>query len=165
MTSTAEAPVDALTRLTAIEDIKLLRARYWRFVDTKDWVAFAKLFAPDATFSDHGFDFHCAPGEVPGKISAALPDAIFSAHHGHQSEIVIEDAEHATGIWAMEDYLIFPPAMEHPSIAAPPQSFRGYGHYFDRYVKPDGQWLFQKVDLYRLRLELSSSSRTAYPTA
>ena len=40
--------MDALFRLTAIEDIKALKARYCRYVDTKDWVAFRSLFTDDA---------------------------------------------------------------------------------------------------------------------
>jgi hypothetical protein len=35
------------------EEIRVLRAQYWRFVDTKQWPAFGRLFAADATFTDH----------------------------------------------------------------------------------------------------------------
>src|SRR3546814_6402828 len=38
--------------LLAINEIKSLKARYFRFVDTKDWVGLATLFTPDATMLD-----------------------------------------------------------------------------------------------------------------
>lgn len=37
-------------KLLALEDIKTLKARYFRCVDTKDWNGFAAVFAPDAAF-------------------------------------------------------------------------------------------------------------------
>jgi hypothetical protein len=166
MTTTIDPPaVDAQTRLAAIEDIKILRARYWRFVDTKDWAGFRQLFTDDATFSDHSADFHCVGGDdIAGKISAVL-QPVFSVHHGHQSEILVHGAEHASGIWAMDDYLIFPPGVPHPTNPMPTETIRGYGHYYDEYVKVGGAWRFAKVDLYRLRLEVAGSSSTPYPAA
>ena len=44
--------MDAVERLAAIEDIRRLKARYFRCVDEKDWAQLAALFAPDAVF-DH----------------------------------------------------------------------------------------------------------------
>ncbi|HEY3700203.1 MAG TPA: nuclear transport factor 2 family protein, partial [Spongiibacteraceae bacterium] len=35
-------------RLLAIESIKQTKARYFRFLDTKDWVGFASVFTTDA---------------------------------------------------------------------------------------------------------------------
>ena len=99
---------DAIERLEAIEEIRRLKARYWRFVDTKQWERFGELWAPDATFTDHSAAFHCdGAQEVRDKIAAALPDDVVTVHHGHQSEIEIESPDRARGIWAMEDYLIF----------------------------------------------------------
>ena len=40
--------MDDLERLVAIEEIKQLKARYFRCMDTKDWEGFAEVFAPDA---------------------------------------------------------------------------------------------------------------------
>jgi hypothetical protein len=166
MTTTIDpTTVDAPTRLAAIEDIRILRARYWRFVDTKDWAGFRQLFTDAATFSDHSADFHCVGGDdIAGKISAVL-QPVFSVHHGHQAEILVHDAEHASGIWAMDDYLIFPPGVPHPTSPTPTETIRGYGHYYDEYVKVDGGWRFAKVDLYRLRLEVAGHSSTPYPAA
>ena len=42
--------MNQIDKLLAIEEIKQLKARYFRFVDTKDWTGFAGLFAADAVF-------------------------------------------------------------------------------------------------------------------
>ena len=36
-------------QLLAVEEIKQLKARYFRCMDTKDWAGFEAVFAPDAT--------------------------------------------------------------------------------------------------------------------
>ena len=37
-----------LERLTALEEIRKLKARYFRALDTKDWAGLQALFLPDA---------------------------------------------------------------------------------------------------------------------
>jgi hypothetical protein len=157
--------LDTAERLEAIEEIRRLKAQYWRFVDTKQWSSFGELFAPDATFTDHSAAFHCdGAAEIESKIAAALPDDVVTVHHGHQSEIEIDDELHARGIWAMEDYLIFPPGSVHPTNPSPTSTIRGYGHYVESYVKLDGKWRFQKSELFRLRIEIVGNASTSYPT-
>jgi hypothetical protein len=40
--------IDLLARLEALEQIRVLKARYCRYVDTKDWSEFARLFTDQA---------------------------------------------------------------------------------------------------------------------
>src|ERR1035437_6540901 len=40
--------MDAVDEIIAIEQIKRLKASYFRCMDTKDWDGFAKVLAPDA---------------------------------------------------------------------------------------------------------------------
>ncbi len=155
--------VDGVERLLAIEEIKVLKAKYWRFVDTKRWTDFGALFAPDARFFDHAAQFGCdGAEEIESKISAVLEPAL-SVHQGHQAEITILDGTNARGIWAMEDYLIFPPGEVTPQNPYAGATVRGWGHYVEEYVKHDGAWRFQNVELYRLRLEVESPVATEYP--
>jgi hypothetical protein len=42
--------IDALARLNAIEDIKQLKARYFRLMDTRDWQGMALTFSRDAVW-------------------------------------------------------------------------------------------------------------------
>jgi hypothetical protein len=139
----------ALDRLVAIEEIRGLRARYFRFVDTRDWPGFAGLFADNSELS--------FPDDVAGLVlrgSRNIADAVSTSlvdvrtvHHGHMGEIEFIAADRATGIWPMEDQLWFG-----PQSAMPNTRLHGYGHYYDDYVRADGQWRFSRVVLRRLRL-------------
>jgi len=152
-----EAPTD-LERLLALEELRTLRGRYWRYVDTKRWAEFGELFAEDGSFSDRVSDFFCESREgVVSAISAAL-DGVTSIHQGQQSELEVLSRDRARGIWTMSDILLYP-----PGSSSPYSILRGWGHYVDEYVKVDGAWRFQKVDLYRLRVETVTESRTEYP--
>lgn len=44
---------EPLARLVAFEAIKRVKARYCRFLDTRDWPAFAALFTADAVMDVH----------------------------------------------------------------------------------------------------------------
>jgi hypothetical protein len=63
----------------------------------------------------------------------------------------------------MEDHLIFPAGEVGPSNPYAGATVRGYGHYVEQYVNLDGSWRFNRVELYRLRLEVESPSATNYP--
>jgi hypothetical protein len=152
-----------LERLLALEEIRTLKARYWRYVDTKQWQAFAELFTFDATFTDHSADFACSGREgIVADISGSLA-AVTSFHSGLQSELEITSPDSARGIWAMQDYLIYPPGARHATSPLPVASVRGYGHYVEEYLRVGGRWLFQKIELYRIRLETTVTSQTGYP--
>lgn len=42
--------MDLMEKLWAIEEIKQLKARYFRFMDGKDWAGMRTIFTADATF-------------------------------------------------------------------------------------------------------------------
>ena len=98
------------TDLDDIEQIRQLKARYFRTMDQKDWAAYRGVFAEDAvidTTDDTG------PGtEITGRdafidmLTPILEGAI-TVHHGHMSEIEITGDDTARGIWAMEDQIWF----------------------------------------------------------
>ena len=139
-------------KLLALEDIKALKARYFRCVDTKDWDGFAAVFAPDAAFD--------ISDDVPGCIlvgrekilDAARPplQGCVSVHHGHCPEITITSAMSAEGVWAMEDMLRW-----NEGSASPVAALHGYGHYRETYRKIDGAWLIQSLKLSRLRVDIT----------
>lgn len=144
-----------IDRLIAIEEIKQLKARYFRCVDTKDWADYSRVFAPDVQFD----------------ISDDMPDGVFtgadkavetarngladclSIHHGHCPEIDITSDTTATGIWAMEDMLRWSEAAEFPN-----QTMHGYGHYYEEYEKIDGRWHIKKMKLARLRVDVQEGT-------
>lgn len=134
-----------LERLVAIEEITRLKAAYFRFVDGKDWEAFATLFAVDATLAlpdDDTGGVILGPTAMVETIAAALA-GVTSVHHGHMGEVDVIDANHATGIWAMEDKLWWPDG----------RFLHGYGHYHETYVRTAHGWKYRSIVLRRLKRE------------
>jgi hypothetical protein len=143
--------MDSIDRLLAIEEIKSLKARYFRCVDTKDWKAFEAVFTADASF-DVSEDL---PGciligrsRIAKFVSASLADCL-TIHHGHCPEIEITSDTTARGIWAMEDLLRWSAT----SPSRPNQSLHGYGHYIETYAKDGDRWLISTLALRRLRID------------
>jgi len=96
-----------------IEAIKILKGRYFRFMDTKDWTAWGGLFTADATLdadtavSTRGADPKSMPtvrgrNEIVSFVRSFVDECI-TVHHGHTPEIEIITPTSAKGIWAMED--------------------------------------------------------------
>jgi len=152
--------MDPIERLAAVEEIRRLKARYFRCMDTKDWDGFAAVFAPDATMdvsgemgdsttetgdADTGVGVTRGRHEIATFVRDAI-DAVTTVHHGHMAEIEITSPTTATGIWAMEDMLRWPDG-------APISTMHGYGHYHETYAVHDGAWLIQSLVLTRLRVD------------
>jgi uncharacterized protein (TIGR02246 family) len=136
--------------LVAIEEIRSLKARYFRYMDTKDWEAFADLFTADATMDTSG---EAGGGVIQGRseIACFVRNAISevtTVHHGHMPEITIISPTEATGIWAMEDMLRWPDN-------SPIRTLHGYGHYHDTYERVHDRWLIKTTKLTRLRLDVT----------
>jgi hypothetical protein len=147
--------VDPMERLEAIEDIKQLKARYFRCMDTKDWDGFAAVFAPDARmdmFGEMQGDADDGRGITTGnrEIAAFVRHAVglvTTVHHGHMPEIDVTSPTSAAGIWAMEDHLWWPEG-------SPIMTMHGYGHYHEVYEKADGTWRITSTTLTRLRVDV-----------
>jgi hypothetical protein len=135
----------ALQQTLDIEAIKKLKARYFRFIDTKDWVGFAQVFAKNARMLVPEADVDITGRDAIAESIATLLDGVQTVHHGHMPEIEIQSDERATGVWAMFDYVEWPPADGNRV------GIVGYGHYFERYVREDGAWRIAETRLERLR--------------
>jgi uncharacterized protein (TIGR02246 family) len=142
--------VDTLACLEAIEEIKALKARYFRCMDTKDWDGFAEQFAPDASMdmTSEGAGITSGNRDIAAFVEGAVGD-VTTVHHGHTPEIEILSDTTARGIWAMEDVLRWPDG-------APITAMHGYGHYHETYEKIDGRWLIASTRLTRLRVDLDT---------
>lgn len=129
-----------------IEAIKRVKARYFRFMDTKDWDAMREVFADDVVVDTSSSGGGVVTGADP--FIAFLRDAIgdvVTVHHGHMPEVELASSTTATGIWAMEDMLRWPNGME----------MHGYGHYHETYEKIDGTWRIKSTTLTRLRTDFT----------
>jgi hypothetical protein len=144
--------VDKIDKLWAIEEIKQLKARYFRFADTRQHDGFLDVFTDDIHWVLYDRNNVDVLKEINGKQEyRKWLDAINevrmagrSVHHGHMPEIEITDENNARGIWAMMDYL------ENPGMS----HYIGYGHYHEQYRRcDDGKWRIANVEVTRLRVD------------
>ena len=146
-----------LEELTALEEIKQLKSRYFRFLDTKDWKAWRELFTDDFIArvewtrtplpSDGVAEPLAANGDDFVRTVAELLEGTITVHHGHMPQIALTGPDRAEGIWAMEDIV------EHPGV----RLMRGYGHYHETYRKEAGHWRIATLHLTRLRMDEAQS--------
>jgi SnoaL-like domain len=124
----------AIDRLTAIEDIEQLKARFMRCVDTKDLVCLRdEVFAPGAeiVFKGTDYDIRAVGWTAIEKFYAeAFTPTKFGMHHAHTPEISV-DGDNARGTWYLHD--IFVNLEEGWTL-------QGSALYDDRYAKIDGKW-------------------------
>lgn len=136
-----------------IEQVRRAKALYCRFVDTKEWARFSDLLEPAvhvqaydpaggtiAAFDDRG--------SYVDAVSAFLHGAQ-SIHQVHNDEIdQLSDTE-ISGIWSMEDVIVFPKNSD-----GRPARLHGYGHYHELWRRgPDG-WRLARMELRRTILDI-----------
>lgn len=130
--------------MSDLEDIRRLKARYFRLMDTKQWDALREVFTEDVridTMEDSGTVIVGVDEYLPFLVGQ-IGDVV-TVHHGHMDEIELVDDVTATGVWAMEDELWWPEG-------APIRYLHGYGHYHETYRRtPDG-WRIAEMRLTRL---------------
>ena len=147
-----DAAAADLERYLAIQDIKQLKARYFRHIDAKDWDGWQDVFTPDAelvvAFEGNGPGTPDNPvvgsAEIVAFVRPAL-DGLVTVHHGHMPEIEITSPTTARGVWAMEDLLSLPDGGG--------QVLQGWGHYHETYERIDGAWRIKTLRLTRLRVD------------
>ena len=141
--------IDAVQRLVDMEAIKQLKARYFRFLDTKQWDQWGDVFTtdavlevPEAAVVEHGRT------QIVDGVRAAL-EGTQTVHHGHMPEIEITGPDTARGTWAMFDYVEWPAGEDGSRVG-----LQGYGHYLEEYAREDGAWRIARTRLERLRLDM-----------
>jgi SnoaL-like domain len=152
--------MDPISRLTAIEGIKLAKARHQRGVDTKDADLLRRAFADDievdcrgvATDPISGVDL--APETdvilrgVDSAVAAAMTslDGVVSVHHVSVPEIEVTSPTTGTGIWPQVDRLRY-------SAGGPFKELVGYGFYHETYECIGDDWRIKTMRLVRTRLD------------
>jgi hypothetical protein len=122
-----------MSAMSDLEDIKVLKYRYMRALDTKHWDDFAATFTEDV-IGDYGSSL----GETHSfsdrdslveYMRTSLPANVITEHRVTHPEITI-DGDEATGIWYLQDKVIVP-EFDFMLIGA--------GFYRDKYRRtPDG---------------------------
>lgn len=130
-----------------IEQIKQLKARYFRAIDTCNLALLGQVLSDDVRIS---FDSPTYQFELRGMQEAldfyrnAFTHRRFGMHHGHTPEIAV-DGDRATGMWYLHDLFI---NLDEQTLLT------GSALYEDVYVRsPDGAWRIQNTG-YRRLLEM-----------
>lgn len=133
-----------MSELENLEQIRQLKARYFRFMDTKQWELLATVFTEDVSI-----DMIAEGGGITTSVTQYLPfligqiGEVTTVHHGHMSEITFDGDDQAQGIWAMEDELWWPEG-------SPLKHLHGYGHYHETYARTADGWRISSMTLTRL---------------
>jgi ketosteroid isomerase-like protein len=122
--------------LETLEEIRQVKYRYLRCVDTKLWDEIGDTFTEDATV-DYGTKAYGKPLKMNGRAEivaffrANLGPEILTVHAAGQPEITA-DGDTATGIWSFQDTVI---ATRYRVMIT------GAAFYHDRYRREaDGRW-------------------------
>ena len=129
--------------LESIELIKQLKARYFRFLDTRNLEGLKTVFTSDATASFIGgdYDFQLDGWEqLEAFYKKSFTGQNFGMHNGHHPEICV-DGDTATGIWYLQDIFV---SLEHNI------NIVGSALYDDDYRREDGQWRIARTGYKRL---------------
>lgn len=141
-----------IERLLAIEDIKMLKAKYFYGLDHKDWRLWKdEVWAPDASLHvpESGEEPFVGADAIIAWVAESTGDQV-SVHHGHMPMIEITSADTATGIWAMEDRLY---RSKNRPLESGHTYLHGFGHYHETYVRGPSGWRIHSTRLSRLRVE------------
>ncbi len=151
---------DALSQLLDIEQIKQLKARYCRYVDTKQWEHLRALFTPDARLEGLGSAPSGATVDIfINGISTRFKDAV-SIHYCPTPEIRLTGADSARGVWSMMDYVQWTNGFS-PREAPNARGFRGYGHYEEEYRRVGETWKIALLRLTRIRVDPIGANEAA----
>jgi hypothetical protein len=135
---------DAVQELLDRAAIQETKARYFRYIDTKQWDKWRTVFSDDARFvSSKEWD---NPDSFVADVSAALADQV-TVHQGHMPEIVFTSKDTARVIWAMYDYV------EDMEAADGRRGIVGFGHYEEEYTRVGDEWKISFLRLTRLRVD------------
>lgn len=137
--------------LEAIELIKQLKARYFRFLDTRDLDGLQSVFTDDASAHFKSRDYDFALDGWPALEAfyrKSFTGTSFGMHNGHHPEITV-DGDSATGIWYLQDIFI---ELEHNVTVM------GSALYHDEYRKVDGVWRISRTGYKRLWEEIHPRS-------
>jgi hypothetical protein len=146
--------MEQIDRLTIIEALRDVKARYCRLADYKDWDGLSELFTQDGSVR-----FYNPNGELRAeaigraaiagyiRTSVALAQPI---HHVFSAEFQIVSRSEASAVWAMEDRLIQP-----DGASAAYRTMHGFGHYHEHYRLVGDTWLISKLEQTRLKLDFT----------
>ena len=138
-----------LQQLSDFEDIRTLKHRYFRGIDTADTALLANLFTHDVEVAYRGGTYEVfvkGRAEMLEFLANSFHSKAVAMHHGHMPEITLTGPDSADGIWYLEDVFIDLSKQSHTI---------GSAIYTDRYRREQGAWKIAK-SVYDRVMEVTS---------
>ena len=133
-----------LQQLGDLEEIRTLKHRYFRGIDTGDFALLDTLFTDDIEVDYRGGTYRVS---LRGREDMMLflrnsftSDAV-AMHHGHMPEIAFAGEDDAEGLWYLEDIFINLEFRTHTI---------GTAIYRDRYRRENGCWKIARTEYDRV---------------
>ena len=145
--ATLQDLIDA-AMLADIEEIKQLKSRYFYHLDHKEWEAWREsVFCTDASMHVPEAQLELLGIDAILSCMKTLLGGVVTVHHGHMPLIQILSPTLASGVWAMEDLLIWPKGRRPDGVEG---RVHGYGHYHETYSREPVGWRIKTLRLSRL---------------
>jgi uncharacterized protein involved in tellurium resistance len=148
-----------LQQLSDIEDIRTLKHRYFRGIDTADLNLLRPLFTADVSVDYRGGNYRV---RLEGRdnmiefLANSFHSGAVAMHHGHMPEITLTGDDRAEGIWYLEDVFI---NVEHQTHTT------GSAIYRDLYQREDGVWKIARTEydrVYEMIRPLSADAQISW---
>lgn len=136
-----------IKRLSDIDAIKQLKAKYVRLADAKDWDAWGQLFVEDSHLHTDG-----GPVEGRANIVATISRSLATAKTAHRlamPEIEITGPDTASAKWPVSDFV-------KGTFGEKAMTIRGFGYYYEDYVRTAEGWRLKRGQLIRQHVEMTS---------
>ena len=133
-----------LQQLSDIEEIRLLKHRYFRAIDTANAELLADLFTDDIVVDYRGGEYRVS---LEGKdtmlefLANSFSSQTAAMHHGHMPEITITGEDTADGLWYLEDIFL--------NLAGKTHTI-GSAIYQDKYRRVGGKWKIERTEYDRV---------------
>lgn len=133
-----------LQQLSDLEDIRTVKHRYYRGIDTADEALLNTLFTDDVTVEYRGGSYLVRlTGRKPMiefLMNSFNADSL-AVHQGHMPDITLISDNEAEGLWYLDDVFI---SLERKDVTT------GSAIYRDRYRRVDGQWKIAHTEYDRI---------------
>ncbi|MFE9750516.1 nuclear transport factor 2 family protein [Saccharothrix saharensis] len=131
--------------LEAVRELTALRNAFHHCLNERDWDGLGALFTVDAHLDYGSFGDARGRAAIQEYYSALLPKMVelqkaseVVLKNFNQAHQVSVDGDRATGVCFFEEHVRFDRQdVVHQSL----------GRFSDRYVRQDGRWLFERVEL------------------
>jgi hypothetical protein len=123
-----------LQQLSDLEEIKILKHRYFRAIDTADWGLLDAMFTEDVFVEYLGGNYRVelhGAANMREFLANSFVAETMAMHHGHMPEISFTGPDEAEGIWYLEDIFIHFGRKDHTY---------GTAIYHDVYRREEGVW-------------------------